>query len=229
MKNIKIFSLLFLVLLSTSCRKNNVLKNQTIQGSVINLYTGTTVAGLKVVLKSVSGSSGGFFNIIKGNYSQTLTETTTDANGNFSFTGVEIHSHPEYFYSLFTSHGYIGAPYNDAEKSVDKGNLGANIILEVKPQISYLNIQMIPAINIVYPDTLTIICQPKYPIGTADYSKVYLTSMMLNSANPRQILFNHPMGWWYININKTKNSFNTLTKDSIYLDYASKTTYTFSF
>ena len=85
MKNIKILSLLFLILLSTSCRKNKVLKNQIIQGSVINLYTASPVASIKVVLKSVSGSNGGFFNIVKGNYSQTLTNTTTDANGNFSF------------------------------------------------------------------------------------------------------------------------------------------------
>jgi len=234
MKYIKILALLFSILLSSSCRKDKVSKNKTIQGSVINLYTGTPVAGLKVRLKSVLDRTiGSFFNISKGKYSVTLTETLTDANGNFSFTDIEIHSNPDYSYSLFTYSGYTsqtnGAPYNDDEKSIDKGNLGANIILEVKPTISSLNIQMIPAFNIIYPDSINIKCQPKYPIEPNTYSNRTLTSTILKSGNPILVLRYDPMGWWYIYINKTKNSVNTVTKDSIYLDFASTTTYTFSF
>jgi hypothetical protein len=231
MKYIKILSLLFLILLSISCRKDKVSKNETIHGSVINLYTNAPVAGLKVELKTVLDRTGGYLNIRKGKYSETLTETTTDSNGNFSFTGIEIHSNPDYFYRLLTNSGHAsqtsGAPYNDAVKDIDKGNLDANMVLDVKPTISSLNIQMVPATNIVYPDTITIKCQPKHLIGP--YSNITFTSIMLKSGNPITILQYDPMGWWYININKTKNSVNTMTKDSIYLDFASTTTYTLSF
>jgi len=231
----KYIKLLFLLLVfMTACRKDKVSKNETINGSVLNFYTGTPVAGLKVELKSIlDRTTGSYIHFRKGKYSESFIETTTDANGNFSFTGVEIHSNPDYFYSLLTNSGHAsqtsGAPYNDDIESIDKGNLGANIVLQVKPTLLSFNIQMVPATNIIYPDTITIKCQPKYPIDPNTYSNQTLTSTVLKSGNPITTLYYAPMGWWYVNINKTKNSINTVTKDSIYLDFASTTTYTFSF
>ncbi len=236
MKFIKIFFLLLLCFSMTTCRKDKVSKIMTVNGTVMNIYSGTSVPGLKVVFQSIyDRTTGGFYfpSPRKGKYSSTLKETTTDANGNFSFKDVEIYSDGDYRYNVFTSSPYAdqtsGAPYNDASTSIDKGNLAANIVLEVKPAIASFNIKMIPSANIIYPDTITIKCKPKYPIDPNTYSNKTITSSLLKTGNPITALYHDPMGWWYININKTKNSINTVIKDSIYLDFNSSTTYTLSF
>lgn len=223
-----------LTLLTFSCKKDKVHKT-TISGVVINKTTKTPVSNLAVVFSSTKDTRRGFLfgKTVTGKYEESKLISTTDNNGNFTFSDASIHSNPDYDYQLFTS-SYISlyngrTDFGDAKQiSFDKGNLNKFYELEVTPLMDYLWVQLNPTTPIFSPDSVSINFTHKYFYNNQPSGST-LTTYQLKNGNKAYALQRDVMGQWYINIYKFKGGVSYNLKDSVFLNYGDTLTYKLNF
>jgi len=231
----KIFLILVFTIFLTYCKKDDITKNVTFHGNVRNDCTGYGFAGVKVELIT--------YKLEKKVFSLTSTEkrsvisTTTDANGNYSFSGIEIHSSSNYAYVV-----NIPSYYNDSTElvgiswEINKDNLSLfqQFGITAKFKLCYLRLPL--NIHIVSPDTFTVFLEQK-TLHRYEPEKNYKFSIPSSLFFPRNDIIipdfqyysywgNSSMGWWHITLDKTKGGVHSVIEDSIYLDQGATKSYT---
>ena len=215
MKYSLISALIFLML---SCGKRDEITKKSINGRVVNTCTDKGFAHTSV-----------FFEVFKNNETQIeKRETTSDANGNFSFVDVNIHSLDEYSYAI----------HIPSKSGIGTGAIGINgttmyfgknesdIFLEprVTPKFLYFCMDFAPNTVFDQNDSINVHVEQKifhknvpdlpYEWTIGDYG-----IKAVNCSN------NYPMGLWNITIRKWKNNVYSMVEDSIFLDFADTKTY----
>ena len=203
--------LIVIIVLISSCKKDSIEKNVSISGNVINYCTNkgcpSVIVSLRINFNGTNSTPPNTTNI----------NTMTDANGNFDFTGQNIHSSNDYSYSIIicAAENY---PFGFSENPIpiDKNKLN-NIQLGVVPSFTSCTFYL-PNNEVINPtDSFSIFLEQKILKG--NFPKSACKFGPLNLLSYRKANFSYyPMGWWYITLNKTKNGIRSVTYDSVYLD-----------
>jgi hypothetical protein len=214
---------LFFILLFTSCRKD-VIKNGTIDGTVFNLCTDKGIEGVKV-----------YFTVIHnkrlGSDKVTTLETLSGTNGIFTFSNIDLYTNDRYVYELATeSASGIGSNetgFDGAEIVLENDKLHNHHILNVVPRFTRMCVQINPPVHITYPDTISVSIEQRIfhkNVPDLPYGSTITTVALQEGSAPCS--GNYPMGWWNITIDKTKGGVQTITQDSVYIDWKETKTYT---
>lgn len=160
----------------------------------------------------------------------------TDANGNFSFSGIDIHKNSKYAYSIYIEdkNRYLSKQYGHS--GLDPIELDKDKILEPKQlgvigSFSRCILSLPPGVFIAPPDSFTLRFQqpvlhgyePNRIYEAVFYPRNLNTGTGSSAYSPSW--GDYPMGMWHITFDKIKNGLHTVTKDSIYLDMGEVTTY----
>jgi hypothetical protein len=219
-----------------SCKKDKT-KRTSITGTVINITNNKPVEGLAVGLLSSQDTRGGlipFGKTMWGDYKTLSMRATTDAEGRFIFENVEIHTHPEYRYQLFTvsseSLNNGRHDFGDASIDIDKGDLHKNYRLEVHPFMDKMWIQLNPSTPIVFPDSVNIVVRHQFSNQNGSMPLTYtVTSECLKTGYKCNAAHFDLMGRWYLDMFKYKKGISSTTRDSVMMNYGDSLTYMLNF
>jgi hypothetical protein len=208
----------------SACKKDSdkdTLSSHTINGRVYNQCTDSGLVNCTVFLKE------------NGN---TMAQLNSGANGNFTFSNVQIHSGSKYSYSLKTIDNPDGGgglpPIDGGAVALNKDNLGQTYVLQVIPKCLqwFLYFPAGTVVSSTSNDTLLLTLQQKifhknYPSGnfliTLYNSPTYTYSGTGNYIGDLSFEW---MGWWYSTLSKTKNGVYTVKTDSFYVGWNTNVT-----
>ncbi len=209
-----------LITTNASCSKNEdiVTKNVAVRGNLRNDCTGTGFSGVSVSFYTRKTNSGISY----------LT-TSTDLKGNFSFTGLDIHSSNDYAYGLFIDTYVRGSTEFDGigPEDINKEQLSTFFQLSTLATFNNCPLRLPPGISINAPDTFTLTFIQNV-LHFYEPKNTYMLTLFPRDFQPPSKLVNiggYPMGWWNIALDKTKSGIHTIIHDSIYLRFGEDTTY----
>jgi hypothetical protein len=201
----------------TACKKDKdtvTLKN--INGIVFNNCTDSGLANVTVYLQDGQGLN---------------LSTVSDANGNFSFNSVQIHSDNKYSYRLYIpSKSGTGATtpeycsFTGESLSFTKDETNTFFKPRVTPGFLYLCYTSNIIFPIVQPDSLNIYFEQK--TFHKNVPNLPYSGKIINSSNISSCSSNYPMGWWVFSTQKWKSGNYTFYKDSLYIGWGGTKTYT---
>jgi len=231
----KIFLILVFTIFLTYCKKDDITKNVTFHGNVRNDCTGYGFAGVKVELITYKLEKKVF--ALTSTEKRNIISTTTDANGNYSFSGVEIHSSSKYTYGI-----NIPSYYNDSTElvgiswEIHKDNLSLFQQFGITATFNRCYIYLPANTYIVSPDTFTVTLEQKaikrYEPGlncklTLPYNLFFPDNgIVMPDVQYFYCCGDYVMGWWHITLDKTKRGVHSVIEDSIYLDQGATKSYT---
>lgn len=224
LKHIKLLLGLFIMVLLGCEKDDDITENVTIKGNVFNLCTNKGLGNITIYF------------ITETSKSSSSIQTISDTSGNFAFINVSINNSTKYTYYLYIeSKSGIGGGseigFDGVKGEIDKNKLNELKIMGVVPRFKNLCFQINPAVHISYPDTVIVSFEQKIfhaNVPQAPY-KSKRTTTELQDGFATCSFGNYPMGLWHITIDKTKGGVQTITNDSIYIDWGETKTYTFSF
>lgn len=218
MKKIVISFVLFYLLLNGCKKEPDIVSSKSITGQVFNLANDSGLANVTVFL-NISGPEG---------YSS-LT-ATSNANGNFIFSNVQIHTSNDYKYSLeVPSNGAGGSqPAIDGSSIVlDKSKLNQNFILHVIPHFKYWELYLTNS-SFTSSDTFLFTMQQNIIHKNTSNSNWQLVNNcpcpITGTTNVLGGIGNYWMGWWQVTLDKTVNGVHTVNTDSFYLGWGATVT-----
>jgi len=152
MNSKKIIALLFVVVVVFlgACKKDSdTITSQTIHGQVYNLCNDSGMANITVYLQQ------------NGN---NIAQLNSDANGNFSFSNVQVHSSNDYTYGFYipskSGIAGVGVGFDGVSVDIVKSSINSPFILSVVPHTKdwylYFPASISPSI---YNDTFTLVIQ----------------------------------------------------------------------
>ena len=217
MKNNLKYLLLLVLLALISCKKKDTITHATIHGQVYNQCTDSGLANITVYIYENNNS---------------IAQTTSGTNGNFTFTNVAIHSSSDYSYQVYIPAisgigGAAGFQVNDV--SFTSTNTSQFFVVDVVPSFGDLCFTSNITSPIISPDSFFVLFKQKkiatssispyvtYTLGTSSYHFIPSHSYCMGD---------YVMGLWNITIDKWKSGVHTTTNDSIYLSYGATKTYT---
>ena len=198
-----------------------------IKGKVINNCTGEGVPGIKVYLTSEKEKM----------FRKTETtdiSTTSDIDGNFIFTNVEINNKDKYNYSLSINNINTADLYMEGVSGeIDKENISSEYIMGVYPTMKRLSIFLPTSPSINYPvDSFVITLEQKdvlkyLPFKNTKYVlPMYLWySEYLGTWDDQRGLNGGPMGKWYITTEQYKGGSYNVVYDSVYVGWGASVDY----
>ncbi len=159
----------------------------------------------------------------------TIGQLNSGANGNFTFSNVQIHSSSSYAYALQTidnpDGGHGEPPISGDAISLDKEDLNKIYKLQVVPLVLQWYLYFPSGTVLSTGDTILLtlrqkIFQKNFPSGN------YLLTLC-NSPTYTFVTTNNYigdlsfewMGWWYSTLSKTKNGVHSLKTDSFYVGW----------
>ncbi len=212
----KLNSLLIIavLLLLNACQKDDITTNVTVKGNVRNNCTGKGFANVEVQ-----------FLIKQGGVNTILT--TTDANGNFSFSGIDIHSSSKYSYALnIETHSYYDYNfYGIGPIEIDKNQITNFNQFGVSASFKLCTFYLPTGTLITPPDTFTVKLEQRI-LHSYEPNRIWAGNVTPGSfltGNPN--FGNYPMGLWHITLDKTKGGVHSIVYDSIYLDMGATANY----
>ncbi len=205
-----------------SCKKDkDMVTTHTVKGMVFNNCTDSGLANVTVYLNISDGKN------------TNETQTISDAQGNFTFDNVQIHSASNYTYAIYipSKSGINGGG------GTEVGFQGANLYFNYDEADAFLKPRVKPSYF-----SCTIYCIP-IPIKTQyDTIIFHAYNYTLHKNRPTDVYYwggggigndpsspNHssyPMGKYNIEMDIWKSGLHTHRKDSIYLGWGANTTYT---
>jgi len=210
------FFILLTMLLFTNCGKKDVTKNLIVSGNVRNNCTGGPFAGVKVKFTTTHEK---YF----GKTESSTLISSTDNNGNFSFSNLEINNNSKYkyFLSIDTYSNYDYEFFGISPQELDKNTISNPYQIGVSASFKALTIQLPQGLSVTPPDSFAILLEQR---SLHKYEPWRIWA--LEFKNDYGTIHNYPMGWWHITLNKTKSGISSTIYDSIYVDMGSTATYT---
>jgi hypothetical protein len=156
----------------------------------------------------------------------------TDSYGNFTFSGIDLHSSEKYTYALnivnhdrYLVNEYGNSGFGPIELNKDQLINFQQFGLSASFKLLKFNL---PSGNIVTsPDSFSItIEQPK--LHFYEPSRIWqISTGTISNMNDTDVINipNYAMGWWYITLNKNKSGIQTIINDSIYLGMGATANY----
>lgn len=215
--------LIIALLLFNSCEKDKITTDVTARGNVRNNCTGKGFANVEVE-----------FLTRKKNTTSSSTTTTTDASGNFSFSGLDIHSSSKYSYALYIEdhNHYLIGEYGHSgigPIEIDKDKISIFQQIGISASFKICTINLPSGIAVTPPDTFTLKFEQKtlhYYEPNRIYEQYYYPRFLNSGSLYSPNWGDYPMGLWHITFDKTKSGVHTVINDSIFLDMGATASYT---
>src|ERR1035437_1944679 len=153
MKNKNYFPLvLLLLILASACKKkedDTITSNVIVHGNVRNNCTGNGFANVQVK-----------FLTMKDNTTSSSIASTTDVNGDFTFSGLNIHSNGKYSYELYIENkdSYLSGEYGPSgiDVVIDKDKLSNFQQLGISASFKLCSIILPTGISVSPPDSFAL-------------------------------------------------------------------------
>lgn len=206
------------------CKKDtDTVTQQAVNGMVYNQCTDSGLAGVTIYLK-----------INKDNSELKSYQTVSGSNGNFSFSGVDIHSNSAYSYAInipsksgdgATTPEYCG--FDGANISFTKDQANTFFKPKVRPSFLFLHSQFINSTISSNQDSIVVkYAQKIFNKNVPILPYYFFSGTYGNFASNLYTMGNYPMGKYNITIDKWRSAIHTTVYDSIYIGWATTKTYT---
>ncbi|MBI4944799.1 MAG: hypothetical protein HY840_00200 [Bacteroidetes bacterium] len=208
--------ILIIIFCFFSCRKKSEVN---IHGIVFSTGTGKGLPNIEVQFYTIKDK------LFNDKCSYLITRT--DANGNFSFSDVEIIDNKKYTYGLwvpyFSNSDY--AMFGIGPIDIETGELKLFHSLGVTSNFKKLYILLPEDIHVLPPDSFTVFLENRYlhyylpdNIWQLDFFPSEFHFFPDNFPTSYYAYIGvYPMGWWHLKFEKIKNGEQSVFLDSIYL------------
>lgn len=216
------------VLIVISCNKDDIIETVTVKGNVKNDCIGKGFSNVEIKLFTKREKT-------FGKIDKSLVSTTSDANGNFYFSGVDINHCNEYSYSLSIENTdrYLLGEYGHSGGGLDldKDRITDFIQIGLSSSFNTLKFYLPAGTSINNPDEFKLTIEQRtiyYFEPNRNWRIDFGTYTNINSISAGwfDYIGNYPMGWWHILITKNKGGVITNIHDSIFIDMGATASYT---
>jgi hypothetical protein len=220
----KIIFVAITIFIFTSCRKENIIKNHTTNGTVINLATNTGFNNCEVIFTETK----------KGKIIKTAS-FYTNLEGKFTFN-YDLNQSDDYKYTLSVKNINTQLLYLEgASGEVNKNNLNAEPVIGVYAKMKRLNIISPYPLNNYPIDSFLVIVKNKIALTNLpniinnyiwnSYQFVsYNQGQVINGSESVQFT-SGACGQWNITTKKWKGGIYTVIEDSVFIGWGEEKNY----